>query len=158
VQAENTSVEQSATFRDRAVGVWYTSRKVIQGYTNRGQPLGASVGPGSSGQNLNIDYMRPLWAVGVKAGRMRLNEDVRSIYYSNNSPFYYKAWCSHDIDLYYGLRASGQSRAGFAALDLTFGNRIQPWFQTITGCPSGPNMVDIRNNTVSITVVPFGRR
>jgi hypothetical protein len=158
IQGENTSVEQSATFRDRPLGVWYTSRKVIQGYTNRGQPLGASVGPGSSGQNINIDYMRPLWAVGIKAGRMRLNEDVRSIYYTNNSPFYYKAWCSHDIDLYYGLRASGQARVGFAALDLTFGNRIQPWFQTITGCPSGSNMVDIRNNTVSITIIPFGRR
>jgi len=158
VQAENTSVEQSATFRDRPLGVWYTSRKVIQGYTNRGQPLGASVGPGSSGQNLNIDYMRPLWSLGVKAGRMRLNEDVRSIYYTNNLPFYYKTWCSHDIDLYYGLRASGQAAVGFAALDLTFGNRIQPWFQTFTGCPSGSNMVDIRNNTVSITFVPFGRR
>ncbi len=158
VQAENTSVEQSATFRDRPVGVWYTSRKVIQGYTNRGQPLGASVGPGSSGQNMNIDYMRPSWAVGVKAGRMRLNEDVRSIYFSNNGPLFYKAWCSHDIDLYYGARASGQSRFGFAALDLTFGNRIQPWFQTITGCPSGSNMIDIRNNTVSITIVPFRRK
>jgi hypothetical protein len=158
VQAENTSVEQSATFRDRAVGVWYTSRKVIQGYTNRGQPLGASVGPGSSGQNINIDYMRPSWAVGVKAGRMRLNEDVRSIYFSNNAPLYYKAWCSHDIDVYYGVRASGQAGVGFAALDLTFGNRIQPWFQTITGCPSGSNMVDIRNNTVSITIIPFGRK
>ncbi len=158
VQAENTSVEQSATFRDRPIGVWYTSRKVIQGYTNRGQPLGASVGPGSSGQNMNIDYMRPSWAVGVKAGRMRLNEDVRSIYFSNNGPLFYKAWCSHDIDLYYGARASGQSRFGFAALDLTFGNRIQPWFQTITGCPSGSNMIDIRNNTVSITIVPFRRK
>jgi hypothetical protein len=158
VQAENTSVEQSATFRDRAVGVWYTSRKVIQGYTNRGQPLGASVGPGSSGQNINIDYMRPVWAVGLKAGRMRLNEDVRSIYYSGNAQYWYKPWCSHDIDLYYGARASGQSSFGFAALDMTFGNRIQPWFQTVTGCPRGSFMVDIRNNTVSITIVPFGRR
>jgi hypothetical protein len=158
LQAENTSVEQSATFRDRPVGVWYTSRKVIQGYTNRGQPLGAAVGPGSSGQNINIDYMRPLWALGIKAGRMRLNEDVRSIYYGGHPEFYYKAWCSHDINLYYGARASGQSRFGFAALDLTFANRIQPWFQTITGCPSGPRMVDIRNKTVSVTFIPFGRR
>jgi hypothetical protein len=157
VQAENTSVEQSATFRDRAVGVWYTSRKVIQGYTNRGQPLGASVGPGSSGQNINIDYMRPLWAVGVKAGRMRLNEDVRSIA-AVDPRYWFKAWCTHDINLYYGLRGSKQSGFGFAALDLTFGNRIQPWFQYKGGCPSGDGEVDIRNNTVSITFVPFGRR
>jgi hypothetical protein len=157
VQAENTSVEQAATFRDRPEGVWYTSRKVIQGYTNRGQPLGASVGPGSSGQNINIDYMRPLWAIGLKAGRVRLNEDVRSIA-AVDPVYYFKAWCTHDIDLYYGVRASKQSRLGFAALDLTFGNRIQPWFQVQSGCPNGAAQLDIRNNTVSITFVPFGRR
>ena len=147
VQAENTSVEQSATFRDRPVGVWYTSRKVIQGYTNRGQPLGASVGPGSSGQNINIDYMRPLWALGLKAGRMRLNEDVRSI--AALDPIYwYRGACTHDIDLYYGARGSHQSRYGFAALDLTFGYRLQPWFQNLTGCPStSPASFEIRNNT-----------
>lgn len=157
VQAENTSVEQSATFRDRPEGVWYTSRTVVQGYTNLGQPLGASVGPGSSGQNINIDYMRPLWSVGLKAGRMRLNEDVRSI--AAVDPIYwYRGACTHDIVLYYGARASHQSRFGFAALDLTFGDRIQPWFQNLTGCPSAGGSVEIRNNTVSVTVVPFGRR
>lgn len=157
VQAENTSVEQSATFRDRAVGVWYTSRKVIQGYTNLGRPLGASVGPGSSGQNINIDYMRPAWAIGVKAGRVRLNEDVRSIA-AVNPVFWFKSWCTHDIDMYYGARASSRSRLGFAALDLTFGNRIQPWFQFRGGCPGGDGQVDIRNNTINITWVPFDRR
>jgi hypothetical protein len=154
IQTENTSVEQSATFRDRPLGVWYTSRVVIQGYTNRGQPLGAAVGPGSSGQNLNIDYMRPAWSIGLKAGRVRLNEDVRSI-----SPILeFKSWCTHDIDLYYGARASSQSRLGFLALDLTAGNRIQPWFQVQSGCPRGDAMVDIRNNTISVTLIPFLKR
>jgi hypothetical protein len=153
LQGENTSVEQSATFRDRPLGVWYTSRKVIQGYTNRGQPLGAAVGPGSSGQNLAVDYMRPAWAMGLKAGRIRYNEDVRSM-----SPIHeFMRWCTHDIGLYWGMRTSAQSRIGFAALDLTFGNRIQPWFQTRSNCPRGDGMVDIRNNTLSITFVPFSR-
>ena len=154
IQGENTSVEQSATFRDRPVGVWYTSRKVIQGYTNRGQPLGAAVGPGSSGQNLAVDYMRQDWSVGLKAGRIRYNEDVRRI-----SPISFPSpWCNHDINLYWGARASRQSRFGFAALDFTFGNRIQPWFQGPLACPRGDPMVDIRNNTLSITLVPFMKR
>ncbi len=153
LQAENTSVEQDATFRDRPLGVWYTSRKVIQGYTNRGQPLGAAVGPGSSGQNLNIDYMRPAWSVGMKVGRIRYNEDVRSI-----SPILeFKSWCTHDIDLYWGPRLTSKSRFGFAALEYAVGNRIQPWFQVRSGCPRGDAMVDIRNNTLSITWVPFDR-
>jgi hypothetical protein len=154
LQGENTSVEQSATYRDRPVGVWYTSRRVIQGYTNRGQPLGAAIGPGSSGQNLMVDYMRPYWSVGLKAGRTRYNEDVRRL-----SPiFFFNRWCTHDINLYWGARASRQSRFGFAALDFTFGNRIQPWFQGPSACPRGDGMVDIRNNTVSITLVPFMKR
>ena len=151
MQAENTSVEQSPTFRDRPLGVWYTSRRVIQGYTNRGQPLGAAVGPGSSGQNIAIDYMRPLWSLGLKAGRTRYNEDVRSI-----SPiFLFKKWCTHDIYLYSGARSTVQFPFGFAAIDFTLGNRIQPWFQNRTGCPRGDGMVDVRNNTLSLTFVPF---
>ena len=151
LQAENTSVEQSPTFRDRPLGVWYTSRRVIQGYTNRGQPLGAAVGPGSSGQSVAIDYMRPLWSLGLKAGRTRYNEDVRSI-----SPiFLFKKWCTHDIYLYSGARSTIQFPFGFAAVDYTLGNRLQPWFQNRTGCPRGDGMVDIRNNTLSLTFVPF---
>lgn len=154
LQAENTSVEQSPTFRERPTGVWYTSRRVIQGYTNRGQPLGAAVGPGSSGQNIGLDYMAPASSLGLKAGRIRYNEDVRGI-----SPIYeFKKWCNHDIDLYWGGRATGQSRFGFAAVDFTFGNRIQPWFQVQSGCPRGNAMVDIRNNTLSVTLAPFARR
>lgn len=154
VQAENTSVEQSPTFRDRPSGVWYTSRRVIQGYTNRGQPLGAAVGPGSSGQNVALDYMTTASSFGLKAGRIRYNEDVRSI-----SPIYtFKKWCTHDINLYWGARAAGQSRFGFVAVDFTLGNRIHPWFQARSGCPRGNAMVDIRNNTLSVTVAPFARR
>lgn len=154
LQAENTSVEQSATFRDRPVGIWYTSRKVLQGYTNRGQPLGAAIGPGSSGQNVNIDYMRPDWSFGLKAGRIRYNEDVRSI----SAYLEFKSWCTHDIYLYWGPRLAKSSRFGFAALDFTLANRIQPWFQFRGGCPGGDGQVDIRNNTLNLTWSPFARR
>lgn len=154
VQGENTSVEQSPTFRDRPLGVWYTSRRVIQGYTNRGQPLGAAVGPGSSGQNLAVDYLRPLWSLGVEAGRIRYNEDVRSI----SGIFLFKKWCTHDIYLHWGPRARLQLPFGFIAADYRLGNRIQPWFQNRTGCPRGDGMVDIRNNTLSLTFVPFRSR
>lgn len=154
VQAENTNVEQSATFRDRPLGVWYTSRRVIQGYTNRGQPLGAAVGPGSSGQNLRVDYLRPGWSVGLEAGRIRYNEDVRSM----SDILWFKRWCTHDVYLYWGPRGTWWSRLGFAALDVTFGNRYNPWFQMQSGCPRGDAMVDIRNSTLRLTVSPFARR
>lgn len=144
---ENTTVEQSATFRDRPLGVWYTSRRVIQGYTNRGQPLGAAVGPGSSGQTMVIDVVSRAASFGLKAGRIRYNEDVRAI-----SPIpYFKSWCTHDVYLYWGPRASIRSRLGVAELDMTFANRIQAWFQVGNGCPRGDAQVDIRNNTLRLT-------
>lgn len=144
---ENTTVEQSASFRDRPLGVWYTSRSVIQGYTNRGQPLGAAVGPGSSGQTLVMDVMSRATSFGVKAGRIRYNEDVRAI-----SPVpSFKSWCTHDVYLYWGPRASILSRFGLVELDMTFANRIQAWFQVGNGCPRGDAQVDIRNNTVRFT-------
>jgi len=97
--------------------------------------------------------MRPAWSVGMKVGRIRYNEDVRSI-----SPILeFKSWCTHDIDLYWGPRLTSKSRFGFAALEYAVGNRIQPWFQVRSGCPRGDAMVDIRNNTLSITWVPFDR-
>jgi hypothetical protein len=148
IQAENTTVEQSASFADRRLGVWYTSRRVIQGYTNRGQPLGAAVGPGSSGQSITVDYLWPTRSLGVRLGRMRVNEDVRSISAIPD----FKSWCTHDIVLYGSLRASARSRFGLMELDFTPANRIQAWFQVGSGCPRGDAMVDIRNQTLRLTL------
>ena len=80
LQAEVTTLEQSSTFRDRPIGSWYMSRRVIQGYTNQGQSLGAAIGPGSSSQWLAWDYLSDSWRVGLYGGRIRWNEDVRSVY------------------------------------------------------------------------------
>lgn len=147
LQVENTSVERSASFRERPVGVWYTSRRVIQGYTNRGQPLGAAVGPGSSGQTVALDYVRPTASFGLLAGRIRYNEDVRTI---SHFPLF-KSWCTHDVYLYGGLRASARSRLGLVELEVIPANRIQAWFQVGSGCPRGDAMVDIRNTTLRLT-------
>lgn len=148
VHVENTSVERSASFRTRPVGVWYTSRRVIQGYTNRGQPLGAAVGPGSSGQRIALDYSRPRVSLGLLAGRIRYNEDVRVI---SQFPSF-KSWCTHDIYLYGGARGALHSRFGSVELEFVPANRIQAWFQVGSGCPRGDAMVDIRNNTLRLTL------
>jgi hypothetical protein len=148
VQAENTSVERSASFRQRPVGVWYTSRRVIQGYTERGQPLGAAVGPGSSGQFVAFDYVRPNTSFGIFAGRTRNNEDVRTI---SRFPEF-KSWCTHDVNLYGGVRTAARSRFGTVEFEVIPAHRIQPWFQVGSGCPRGDAMVDIHNTTLRLTI------
>lgn len=93
LQAEITQLEQSATFRDRPTPSWYTSTRVIQGYTNRGQMLGASIGPGAQSQFVAADYLKKNWRVGTFAGRIRWNEDAH-----DNFGFpAYAAYCNQDV-------------------------------------------------------------
>jgi hypothetical protein len=154
VQAEVTQLEQSATFRDHPVPSWYASSSVIQGYTNRGEVLGAWIGPGASSQFLAVDYLRPSWRLGAFGGRVRWNEDVHS-----NAKFpVYVGYCSHDVSLYSGVRAAGTSRFGTISADLSFQNRMNVFFQNDGGCPNVGQRLDIRNKTLSIGFSPFTRR
>lgn len=150
-QAEATSVEQSATWRDRPQGSFYTSRKVIQGYTQMGQPLGAAIGPGASGQWLAMDFIDSFWSFGITAGRIRWNEDMHSSY---GFPLY-QGYCIHDVSVFPGARGSLSSRFGFVSADIQWGNRLNAWFQEQSGCPKGNSTMDIRNRTISVTLGAF---
>jgi len=154
LQGELTTIEQSASFRDRPIGSFYTSRRVIQGYTNEGQALGAAIGPGASGQWLAGDFLMPGWRGGIYLGRVRWHEDVRSVY---NWPDYLE-YCNHDVSFFVGGRAAAYGRFGSVSADLNLANRINAFFQVQSGCPSGPSQLDIRNRTLSITFAPFSRR
>jgi hypothetical protein len=153
LQAEVTQLEQSATFRDGPVGSWYTSSRVIQGYTNRGQVIGASIGPGASSQFVAVDYLKPSWRFGVFAGRIRWNEDVHSTYGFPN----YVTYCSHDVSIYPGLRGALSGRFGSLSADFTAQNRMNVFFQNGGGCPNNGDRLDIRNGTLRIRLEPFSR-
>ncbi len=147
-QGENTTLEQSATFRDRPLGTWYAGRRVVQGYTHRGQMLGASIGPGSSSQWLALDYLAPNWALGAYGGRTRWNEDIHSVY---NWPDYMQ-YCNHDVSVYGGIRGERQGRLGRVVGDLEISNRMTAYFQR-AGC-FPPTFRDIRNVGLRITLIP----
>jgi hypothetical protein len=148
IQGEVTQQEQSATFRDRPLGSWYTSPAVLQGYTNEGEIIGASNGPGASSQWLAIDYLRPTWRAGIFGGRIRWNEDVHSTY---GFPIYV-GYCSHDVTLYPGARVAKWGPYGSLSVDFSLQNRIQPFFQNAGGCPNNGTRLDIRNSSLSITL------
>ena len=149
IQGEITQLEQSATFRDRPVPSWYNSTRVIQGYTNRGEMLGASIGPGAQSQFLATDYLKSDWRLGVFAGRIRWNEDVH-----DNFGFpAYAAYCNHDVSMYGGLRGAKVGSAGAFTLDLTFQNRRNAFFQNAGGCPFDRRL-DIHNTTIAFSYSP----
>jgi hypothetical protein len=127
---------------------------VIQGYTNKGQVLGASIGPGASSQWLAVDYLGPGWRVGGYFGRIRWNQDVH-----NHAGFpIYVGYCNHDVSLYPGVRGARQGRFGSISADLSLQNRFTPFFQNGGGCHNNGKRLDIRNNSLSITFEPFSRR
>ena len=119
VQLETTYLEKSATLRDRPVGTWYTSRAVPQGYTNRGQVIGAAIGPGGSSQRLAVDYFASRWNAGVFGSRIRWDSDALYTFGTTNIGGLPNKWCSHDTSVMVGIR--GALRAVFGLLELSYG-------------------------------------
>ena len=91
LQAEHTYVEESPTYAWLSTGSWYASNAIKQGYTHEGQVLGASVGPGGSGQWLAVDWLRGRGRGGAFLSRIRWAQDA---YYDKpggpNSAFGYQ--------------------------------------------------------------------
>ncbi|MEO7647205.1 MAG: capsule assembly Wzi family protein [Gemmatimonadaceae bacterium] len=154
LQAELTQMESAASPTDAPSGSWYTSRRVIQGYTNRGEILGGAIGPGASSQWLALDYISRGWRLGTFAGRIRWNEDVHAATPWPIHVFY----CNHDVSVYYGARGAAWGRFGAITIDYSLQNRLNAFFQNDGGCPNFGERLDIRNNMLSITFAPFSRR
>jgi Capsule assembly protein Wzi len=101
LQVEHTYLEESPTWAWRNNGSWYASAAVPQGYTHEGQLLGASVGPGASGQWLAVDWLRGRGRAGAFMGRYRWAEDAR--YDKPGGP---EKYLDHDASLFGGVRAA----------------------------------------------------
>ena len=67
------STYRSSTFRNS--NIWYTDSSVKQGFTNQGQLMGASVGPGSSIQKMKVSYFNRYGGVSLSAARVALHND-----------------------------------------------------------------------------------
>ena len=152
LQAELTNVAQSSTYRQRPTGSWYTSRAVLQGYTQRGQWLGAAIGPGSTAQWLAGDLFAPAWSGGAFIGRIRWDDDA----YYTIPRFAGNGTCKHDVSLMGGVRGTHRSAAGDVGGSITVANRLNPFYQTTGFCyGDGPlNRGDTRNITLSLSYSP----
>ena len=150
VQGEVTTLEQSGDFKNQPVGVFYTSRRVIQGYTQLGMPIGASFGPGGSSQWLAVDRLWPHGSLGLTFNRIRWNEDVRS-----NYPWpAYLGYCNHDVSIIPGIRGGHTIASGYVSASVMFADRLNFDFQNVSGC-QGPAKIDVHNTTVSLSFSPF---
>lgn len=65
---------------------WYTSTEVQQGYSNNGQLMGASIGPGSNNQSISLSWNKGYNKIGIFVERTAYNNDFYAVAYI--SPYY----------------------------------------------------------------------
>jgi len=153
VQGEATNEEQSTTYRFRANGSFYTSRSVIQGFTNNGQIIGSGIGPGSSAQWIAADYYKGGWTGGLSLGRQRFNNDA---YFLLPFELSFANQCAHDVSLYPGIRG-GYSNSYFRfRIDYQHVNRYNTFFQNKVSCAAGGDGSDRVNRNLQVTLSTFG--
>ena len=97
--------------------------------------------------------MQTGWRLGAFYGRIRWNQDVHNHF---GFPIYV-GYCNQDVSLYPGIRGAKLGGFGSVTAELSFQDRLTPFFQNGGGCPNNGSRLDIRNNTLSITFAPFDR-
>jgi Capsule assembly protein Wzi len=151
LQGEVTNMEQSSSIWFRGAGSWYTSRSVIQGYTNEGQLIASGIGPGSSAQWFATDYFRNSWQLGVTFGRTRFNNDAFFLLPYENS---FANSCGHDVTTYPGMRLSYSDSYFRILTEYKPVHRYNSYFHNKTMCNSsfGTDRI-IKNLTVTLTLL-----
>ncbi len=77
---EVTHMEQSIDREFRDAGEWYMHSEIIHGYTNRGEVLGAGIGPGGNLLSANVSWVKGLKQIGVQLERYEHNGDLANKY------------------------------------------------------------------------------
>jgi hypothetical protein len=95
---EFTHLERTRTQEVRATPVYYTHYIVTQGYTHRGQVIGAGVGPGGNAQQMGVDLYAPWGRGGLFVQRDVHDNDAYYTYAAANGLDH----CCHDVSLRVG--------------------------------------------------------
>lgn len=146
IHAELTNLEQRTPRREVAPPTLYGSPTVEQGFTNRGQTIGAMIGPGSSSQWLAVDRMKERGSLGMFAGRVRWHNDA--FYRAPNGR---SAW-AHDVSLYGGLRGLFDVAGVSLWTELIGEYRLNYQFQSANGGYDTDDTFDVSNLTLRVAL------
>jgi hypothetical protein len=153
LQAEASYLEPSASLRVRPVLTSYTSSAVPQGFTHRGEVLGASIGPGSSSQWLAADVFAASWRLGLFTERIRYDNGTL---YEPIVP----GFKLQDVSLIGGVRWSRKFGDAYVSVEFTDTARLNYLYQAYIADPIATTSggVDIANRTVSLILSTAPRR
>jgi hypothetical protein len=146
ISFEAANLEQPTDVRGASKQDFYTSADIPQGWSQRGQPLGYSTGPGSNSQWLSVDWIAREWLFGAFAERVRWNEDALLRQYI---PFPNR----HDVTVRGGVRGGVVWRGTEFSLEGGIGHRINYLFQNATYIP-GYRTVDVSVPSLRFAIAP----
>ncbi|MEX2526785.1 MAG: hypothetical protein WEA09_04045 [Gemmatimonadota bacterium] len=154
LHGEVTNVEESSAFHHREAHSFYTSEVVPEGYTHRGRPLGASFGPGGSGQWLALDVLGDWWSVGLHGGRIRWETDAFYRSRTQRPAFGRRTIHAFDAQVFLGVR--GALHIGWLDVEAEVlgSDRFNYYFFNPDVSWNTPGRVDFRTYTGSLTVRP----
>ncbi len=146
LQSEASYMEPDPSLRLRPTAVTYTSRAVPQGFTQRGQMLGAAIGPGASSQWLAGELFAKNWRIGPYLERIRWDNGTLE---EPIVPFFKR----QDVTMLAGLRAGGSWRDVDLLVDFAHAARFNYLFQAyVVGIGVETAGIDLINNTLSVTL------
>ena len=147
VQGEATYLEQTQVIADRPTVDFFTGRAAQQGFTQRGQLLGAAVGPGGSSQFIAMDWIEPAWQIGAIVKRARIENDALYREFPARDT-------QHDVELQMGLRGGARYRTMDVLGELTMGKRYNYLFRSDYYLFGPVNAIDVPNTTLVFTITP----
>ncbi len=103
---EWTQLEQTASRLLRNAGSWYTHSKVRHGYTNRGEVLGAAIGPGSNSHYFAFKRVSDSYSVGINFEIVDQDNDF--LYYAwEDSKDFRRYWKDYNFGLNFSYNYKG---------------------------------------------------
>lgn len=126
LRSEFTSLGRSITSLGRASPPFYVHSVVRQGYTQRGQLLGAGIGPGSNSQILTVDRYTSRGRWGFLLQRVRFDDDA---FFRDLRTVPDRTFRNHDVELTAGVSALRFFNNFDIAGSLELSRRLNWYFQ-----------------------------
>lgn len=147
LQGEATYLEQTQVIANRPPVDFYTGRAAPQGFTQRGQLLGAPVGPGGSSQFIAVDWIAPAWQLGAFVNRTRIENDALYREFPARDT-------QHDVNLQAGARGGARYRTVDVLGELAIGKRYNYLFRSDYYLFGPVEAIDVPNVSLAFTLTP----
>lgn len=145
---ELTQTQNSATAFLREQEGWYTHYQVRDGYTNRGQVMGAGIGPGGNSQTLALNWIKGIKKFGATLERVVWNNDF---YYDAFGPS--KNFKAHWVDMSLNLNKSWYHKRFIYVANLTYIRSLNyQWNYSIDPVTGEEKRVNANNLQASLSV------